>query len=226
MNFSFKTSSHLFLLTPQINTHNSLTDTSLTEEINEDGNDVTIMTFTKLLSEDNEIPIVTNGTNIFLHARGIGQSSLSPHAGYGNVFEKDFSEDVTEVSMFVSIMLMVFVQYSSPSLSISSFITTQIHLIINRLQQVYQHFHQGQSFDTFVRKIKHHLTEMSIVHGLKRMDMLTLSHVMINVVARIRHVLVHSVLLKHPHYHPQFQKNPLLLRCQLQVILLHHHHHQ
>ena len=102
MDFSFKTSSHLFLSTPQTNTHNnSLTDTSLTEDINDDGNDVTIMTFTKILNEDNEIPIVTNGTNIFLHARGIGQSSLGPHAGYGNVFEKDFSEDVTEVSISI-----------------------------------------------------------------------------------------------------------------------------
>ena len=65
------------------------------------------MTFTKLLNEDNEIPIVTNGTNIFLHARGIGQSSLGPHAGYGNVFEKDFSEDVTEVSVSVVPLLCV-----------------------------------------------------------------------------------------------------------------------
>jgi len=120
----------IFYLLHKQTHNNSLTDTSLTEEVNEDGNDVTIMTFTKILNEDNEIPIVTNGTNIFLHARGIGQSSLGPHAGYGNIFEKDFSEDVTEVSvsavplllcvLCVFIMLMVFIQYSTAhSLSLS-----------------------------------------------------------------------------------------------------------
>jgi len=98
----------IFYLLHKQTHNNSLTDTSLTEEVNEDGNDVTIMTFTKILNEDNEIPIVTNGTNIFLHARGIGQSSLGPHAGYGNIFEKDFSEDVTEVSVSAVPLLCVF----------------------------------------------------------------------------------------------------------------------
>ena len=83
---------------PMADTRQTLRDTSLTEEVNDDGEEVTVMTFTKLLVEDDENNILENGKNTFLFARGIGQSELGPHTGFGISFVKDFSED-TDVSL-------------------------------------------------------------------------------------------------------------------------------
>jgi len=64
----------------------TLTATSIIQEGGK-----TIMEFTKLLVEDGEIPILEQGVNIFLHARGDG-SSLGFHS-QGLSFIRDFSED-------------------------------------------------------------------------------------------------------------------------------------
>ena len=44
----------------------TLLDTSLVQEINDEDEEVMVMTFTKSLVEDGEIPILENGTNVFL----------------------------------------------------------------------------------------------------------------------------------------------------------------
>jgi len=66
----------------------TLRDTSM--EYNDDDGMMTIE-FTKLLVEDGEIPILEDGTNEFLHARGMW--SFGPHH-YGSLsFLKNFAED-------------------------------------------------------------------------------------------------------------------------------------
>jgi len=62
----------------------TLKDTSIAEE---DGK--TIMEFTKLLVEDGENPILKQGKNVFLHARG--GSTLGYHGPTRFVFRKDFT---------------------------------------------------------------------------------------------------------------------------------------
>jgi hypothetical protein len=71
----------------------TLTNTSLVLEETENGDELMIMTFTKLLIEDEEIPIKEKGTNVFLFASGTSPE-LGPHADYGVSFTKDFSEDI------------------------------------------------------------------------------------------------------------------------------------
>ena len=70
----------------------TLTNTSLVLEETENGDEIMIMSFTKLLIEDDEIIIKENGTNIFLFASGTSPE-LGPHADYGISFTRDFSED-------------------------------------------------------------------------------------------------------------------------------------
>ena len=62
--------------TPMADERQTLRDTSI---IVDDMNGKTILTFTKLLIEDDEVHIVENGKNIFLHAWG--GSTLGYHAG-------------------------------------------------------------------------------------------------------------------------------------------------
>lgn len=77
----------------------TLTNTSLVLDETENGDEIMIMSFTKLLIEDEEIPIKENGTNVFLFASGTSPE-LGPHADYGVSFTRDFSEDeVVEVVM-------------------------------------------------------------------------------------------------------------------------------
>jgi hypothetical protein len=75
------------------NEQQTLRDTSITQLYG-----ATVMTFTKVLVEDNELPILINGdTNYFIHARG-ASNSLGYHAARMS-FEKSFgADDVTVVS--------------------------------------------------------------------------------------------------------------------------------
>ena len=68
----------------------TLMDTSVVQE---DGK--TVMEFTKLLIEDGEIPILEEGENNFLFAKGSG-NELGYHSNRV-AFTKDFSEDVAEI---------------------------------------------------------------------------------------------------------------------------------
>lgn len=82
---------------PMIDEKQTLIDTSLYEDETEDGEDeIMVMTFTKLLVEEDELPIVTNGTNIFIHARGY-EKRLGHHE-MAMSFYKDFAEDIVAVA--------------------------------------------------------------------------------------------------------------------------------
>lgn len=73
----------------------TLIDTSIAVR-DEDG--MTIMSFTKLLVEDGEIPILESGTNTFLHARGASGAELGYHYNGRMSFEVDFSQGGQQVA--------------------------------------------------------------------------------------------------------------------------------
>jgi hypothetical protein len=84
--YAIGTSRSVNLMSPDQQT---LRDTNL---IQEDG--MTTMTFTKLLIEPDEIPILGYGNNFFIHARGIS-NTLGYHGSDNRLsFEKNFGDDV------------------------------------------------------------------------------------------------------------------------------------
>ena len=70
----------------------TLTDTSIEQEGGK-----TIMKFTKLLVEDGEIPILEEGENVFLHARG--GNSLGFHSNGYLSFKMDLGTPIYDLKV-------------------------------------------------------------------------------------------------------------------------------